>query len=158
MGFFAFCFYFSSPLLPLHTKFFSVTHSSLLPCLLDGHPSLLLTYICLEKEEMKTCSHQAQPKPYSSYYTTLTPSFSQPSDCGVFHLTDPEIRAEAKQRTPDAAKDIDAMSFGCLPADAFEASIAEDVRKLRAEKVLRGVEVRGMALDTFTGLVREVVV
>ena len=76
----------------------------------------------------------------------------------MLHLKDSEVRAEAKQRTPDAASDIDAMEIGCLPADAFEQAIVDDVRKLRAEKVLKGVEIRGMALDTFTGVVREIAV
>ncbi|KAL6716508.1 hypothetical protein ACLMJK_006075 [Lecanora helva] len=77
---------------------------------------------------------------------------------GMTHLTDDGVRAEAKERTLDAAVEIDAMTFGCALSDAFEALITEDVRRLRAEKVLKGVEIRGMALHTFTGVVREVVV
>ena len=76
----------------------------------------------------------------------------------MFHLTDEGVRDEAKQRTPDAASDIDAMTFGFLPPEAFDSALAEDVRLLRKEKVLQGVEVRGMVLDTFTGAVREVTV
>ena len=72
------------------------------------------------------------------------------------HTTDAILRAEAKSRTPDAASDADALTFGCIPAEAFEATIAEDVRTLRGEKLLKGVEVRGMALDTFTGKIWEI--
>ena len=82
--------------------------------------------------------------------------FLHPLDSGVFHLIEPDLRAESKARTPDAAADIDAMEFGCLPSEAFESSIIDDVKKLRAEKALKGVEIRGMALDTFTGVVREI--
>lgn len=78
------------------------------------------------------------------------------TDCGIVNTTDDIIRSEAKERTPDAVSDIDALTWGCIPEEEFEAAIVDDVRKLKAEKVLGGVEVRGMALDTFTNEVREI--
>lgn len=78
------------------------------------------------------------------------------TDCGITHLTDDGIRNDAKTRTPDAAEEIDAMgSFGCFGAADFEKMIKVDVEVLRKAKVLAGVEIRGLALDTETGLVRE---
>ena len=74
------------------------------------------------------------------------------------NTTDSIIRSEAKLRNPAVASEVDSMVFGCVAEDAFEATIAADVQSLRAEKVLEGVVVRGMALDTFTGEVREIVV
>ena len=77
-------------------------------------------------------------------------------DCGATHLTDDEIRKDAKARTPDAAEEIDATeTFGCFAAADFEETIKIDVEKLRSSKVLAGVDIRGLALDTDTGLVRE---
>ena len=78
------------------------------------------------------------------------------ADCGVTHLTDDQIRSEAKARTPDAAGEIDATeSYGCIDVADFEKAIKVDVEVLRGSKVLAGVEIRGLALDTETGLVRE---
>ena len=73
------------------------------------------------------------------------------------HLTEEEIRQGAKLRTPDAAADIDATEpYGLFKAADFEKVILEDVRTLRQAKVLAGIEVKGFALDTFTGLLTEV--
>lgn len=78
------------------------------------------------------------------------------ADCGVTHLTDDQIRKEAKARTPDAAEEIDATeSYGCIDAADFDKTIKVDVETLRSSKVLAEVEIRGLALDTETGLVRE---
>lgn len=72
------------------------------------------------------------------------------------HLTDDEVRKDAKARTPDAAEEVDATeTFGCFAAADFEETIKIDVEKLRSSKVLAGVDIRGLALDTETGLVRE---
>ena len=72
------------------------------------------------------------------------------------HLTDDGIRKDAKTRTPEAVEEIDAIkSYGCFDAADFEKTIRVDVETLRSSKVLGGVEIRGMALDTETGLVRE---
>lgn len=72
------------------------------------------------------------------------------------HLTDEGIRQDAKARTPDAAAEIDAIeSYGCFDAADFEKTILDDVRTLRQAKVLAGMDIRGLALDTYTGIVTE---
>lgn len=77
-------------------------------------------------------------------------------DCGITHLTEEEVRQDAKARTPDAAAAIDAVeSYGMINAADFEKTILEDVRTLKQAKVLAGVDVKGFALDTFTGLLAE---
>lgn len=77
-------------------------------------------------------------------------------DCGMTHLNDEGIRKDAKTRTPDAAGEVDATeSYGCFEAADFEETIRIDVKALRSAEVLKGVQVRGLALDTETGLVRE---
>ena len=72
------------------------------------------------------------------------------------HLTEEGVRQEAKARTPDAAPEIDAVEhYGCFDAADFEKTIKEDVLTLRRAKVLAGIDVRGLALDTMTGIVTE---
>ena len=72
------------------------------------------------------------------------------------HLTEDGIRKDAKARTPDAAETVDATeSYGCFDAADFEKIIKIDVETLRGSKVLAGMDIRGLALDTETGLVRE---
>ncbi|KAL9067462.1 MAG: hypothetical protein Q9161_006894 [Pseudevernia consocians] len=78
------------------------------------------------------------------------------TDCGATHLTDDGIREDARTRTPDAAEEIDATeSYGCYTAADFEKTLMIDVDALRHSKLLAGIEIRGLALDTETGLVRE---
>ena len=74
-------------------------------------------------------------------------------------MTDAEIIADAKNRTPGAAKEIDALAsakggFGCIVATEFEETIRKDVLFLREEKALEGVEIRGLAFDIEEGIVR----
>lgn len=77
-------------------------------------------------------------------------------DCGMTHLTEDGIRSDVKARTPDAAETVDATeSYGCFDAADFEKTIKIDVETLRDSKVLAGMDIRGLALDTETGLVRE---
>ena len=72
------------------------------------------------------------------------------------HLTEDGIRKDAKARTPDAADDVDATeSYGCFTAADFEKTIKIDVETLRNSKVLAGMDIRGLALDTESGLVRD---
>ena len=79
------------------------------------------------------------------------------TDCGMTHMTDEEIRKEAKRRTPDAAEDVDGVDgYGCFKAEEFEETIRKDVEKLRGEKVLGGLVVRGLAFDLDDGVVRVV--
>ena len=59
-------------------------------------------------------------------------------------------------RTPEAVEEIDATEvYGCFSAAEFEKTIRIDVETLRSSKVLAGEEIRGLALETETGLVRE---
>ena len=71
------------------------------------------------------------------------------------HLTDEQISNEAKARTPDAADDIDATkTFGAFDPGDFEKTILIDVETLKKSKVLAGMDIRGFALDTETGVVK----
>ena len=71
-------------------------------------------------------------------------------------MTEADLRADVKRRTPDAAVEETGEPYGCFAAEDFEATIREDVETLRGAKVLAGVQVRGFALETETGVVREV--
>ncbi|MCJ1225803.1 hypothetical protein MMC12_002452 [Toensbergia leucococca] len=78
------------------------------------------------------------------------------TDCGMTHVTEESLRKDAKTRTPEAEAEIDATgSYGCFEADDFERTIMEDVGTLQRSKVLAGVEIRGFAMDTETGVVTE---
>ena len=92
----------------------------------------------------------------NSYSYNLVASLTPCVDCGVTHVTEDEIRDFAKSKNPDAAADVDKMDFGLWRKEHFEQSIKEDVLKLRAEKSLDGLEVYGFALETETGIVREI--
>jgi len=72
------------------------------------------------------------------------------------HITEDEIRDFAKSKNPDAVVDVEKMDFGLWKKEHLEQSIKEDVLKLRAEKSLNGLEVYGFALETQTGVVREI--
>lgn len=69
------------------------------------------------------------------------------------HLTDASIRSDIQARTPDAFDPTE--TFGCIAPDDFEQAIKDDVLTLRAAKVLAGMDIRGLALDTESGVVRE---
>ena len=71
-------------------------------------------------------------------------------------MTDEIIRKEAKERTPDAAAEIDAVeTFGSFKTEDFEETIKEDVKTLRAAKVLKGIDIRGLAFNLDDGIVKE---
>jgi carbonic anhydrase len=74
----------------------------------------------------------------------------------VTHITDDEVREFAKAKNPAAAADVDKIDFGLWRAEHLEESVREDVRKLRQEKSLDGMEVLGFVLETQTGAVREI--
>ena len=76
-------------------------------------------------------------------------------DCGMTHLTDEEIKSDVKKRVPEEAERVEGIEFGCFAAEDFEKTILEDVETLRTDKLLRGVEVRGFALSTETGVLKE---
>lgn len=67
------------------------------------------------------------------------------------HLTDEGILEDIRKRTPDAAATAEGIDFGCFTADDFEETIRKDVQTLKAEKLLEGVEILGLAFDTETG-------
>ena len=72
------------------------------------------------------------------------------------HLTEDGIRKDAKERTPDAGDDVDAIeSYGTFTAADFEKTIKIDVETLRDAKVLAGMDIRGLAFDTDSGIVRD---
>lgn len=77
------------------------------------------------------------------------------TDCGATHLTEDGIRKDIKTRTPDAVVEIDADPYGTFTTAELEKTIKDDVEKLRKAKVLAGMEIRGLALETETGIVRE---
>lgn len=72
------------------------------------------------------------------------------------HLTQEEIREDAKSRNPEAAAIVDKIDFDLWKAEDLEESVKTDVRKLRENKSLVGMEVFGFKLDTQTGVVTEV--
>jgi carbonic anhydrase len=74
----------------------------------------------------------------------------------VIHITEDEIRDFAKSKNSDAIEDVEKMNFGLWKEEHFEQSIKEDVLKLRAEKSRDGLEIYGFALETQTGIVREI--
>ena len=71
------------------------------------------------------------------------------------HLTDEEIKSDVKKRVPEEAERVEGIEFGSFTAEDFEKTILEDVETLRTDKLLRGVEVRGFALSTETGVLKE---
>ena len=74
----------------------------------------------------------------------------------MVNITDDEIRTDVKTRTPDAAKEIDSIeTFGTLNEEDYEKTICQDVETLRQSKVLAGLEIRGLSMDTFSGIVTE---
>lgn len=66
-------------------------------------------------------------------------------DCVMSHVGEDGIRHFAKSK--NTAANVDSIDFGVWK---------EDVRKLRDEKSLDGLEVYGFTLDTQTGVVEEV--
>lgn len=77
------------------------------------------------------------------------------TDCGMTVMTDHQIAEDAKARTPAAAEWIEGRDFGCFTTEEYEEVIKKDVLKLRDAKVLKGMNVWGMTLDTPTGVVKE---
>ena len=77
------------------------------------------------------------------------------TDCGMTHLTNDEVVKKARARTPAAAQEIEGLGrdYGCYTAEDYEKSIEEDVIRLRNAKILEGMSILGMALDTPSGKV-----
>ena len=72
------------------------------------------------------------------------------------HMTDEEIRREAKERTPAATPEIESATYGCWTPSEFEQSIKDDVRVLQKSEVLKGVNIFGFQLVTETGIVTKI--
>ncbi|KAE8556394.1 hypothetical protein EYB25_001095 [Talaromyces marneffei] len=87
---------------------------------------------------------------------TLLPTYDTYEDCGMTHVTEDEIRDYAKSKNPAAAAIVDKIDFGLWKEEHLEDSVRKDVRKLREEKSLDGIEVFGFVLDTQTAVVTEV--
>ena len=77
------------------------------------------------------------------------------ADCGKTHITADEIHDGAKEKTPDALAEVDAIQYRLGPASNFEKMIREDVDILRSTKALAGLDIRGFALDTVTGVMTQ---
>ncbi|OAL05139.1 hypothetical protein IQ06DRAFT_333352 [Phaeosphaeriaceae sp. SRC1lsM3a] len=73
------------------------------------------------------------------------------TDCGMTHLTDPDVLADVKRRTPAEAGRVEDMELGFFTAEEFEETIRKDVKVLKGEKLLEGMDVLGYALITETG-------
>ncbi|KAM0805163.1 hypothetical protein BDR22DRAFT_959693 [Usnea florida] len=85
---------------------------------------------------------------------------SEPFKYGtLWQLTEVEVDCgfkDAKMGTPEALEEIDATEvYGCFSAADFEKTVRIDIETLRSSKVLAGLEIRGLALETETGFVRE---
>lgn len=78
------------------------------------------------------------------------------SDCGMTHLTDEQIKEDIRKRNPDDAAAAENIDFGCFAESDLEKTIVKDVESLKAEKLLRGVDIRGYVLSTETGRLQEV--
>lgn len=78
------------------------------------------------------------------------------TDCGMTHVTKDEIRDVATSKNPAAAVEVDEMDLGLFKPEDLEETVKEDVRKLRSEKTLDGLEVYGFILETDKGVVREI--
>lgn len=70
------------------------------------------------------------------------------------HLTQDSITEDAKNRGV-AAEDLAAIDFGTFPTEDLEKTIVDDVATLKAQDVLKGVDIRGFVLDTDTALLKE---
>lgn len=67
------------------------------------------------------------------------------------HLTDSDVLADVKRRTPAEAGRVEDMELGFFTAEEFEETIRKDVKILKGEKLLEGMDVLGYALITETG-------
>ncbi|KIY04242.1 uncharacterized protein Z520_00936 [Fonsecaea multimorphosa CBS 102226] len=74
------------------------------------------------------------------------------TDCGMTHLTDEGIKKDILERGIDGAEGI---NFGCFRGEDIKKSVLDDVQTLKAERLLKDVEVRGFVLTTETGLLEE---
>ncbi|KAK5123462.1 hypothetical protein LTR85_002500 [Meristemomyces frigidus] len=71
------------------------------------------------------------------------------------HMSQDEIVKDAKERTPAASQEIDAIGdFGCFTEAEYEDTTRRDVLRLRGENAMEGVQVLGFSMDLATGVVK----
>lgn len=68
------------------------------------------------------------------------------------HLTDEGIKQDVLKRGIEGPVDV---NFGCFTGEEIKESILEDVQTLKAERLLKDVEIRGFVLTTETGILEE---
>lgn len=74
----------------------------------------------------------------------------------MMHLSQGQIVEEAKKRTPGASEKIEALGdYGCFTEDELGKSVICDVKKLKGEQSLEGIQIFGFVLDLNSGLVRQ---
>ncbi|KAH8815286.1 carbonic anhydrase [Xylogone sp. PMI_703] len=78
------------------------------------------------------------------------------TDCGVSIVTEDEIREYSKSKNPDAGRVVDKIDFKLWKEENLADTVREDVRKLRDDISLSGMQVYGFVLDTQTGITKEV--
>jgi carbonic anhydrase len=71
-------------------------------------------------------------------------------------VTEAEIHEFSKSKNPDAAAAVKEIDFRLWEEENLDETVKEDVRKLREEKTLSGLEVCGYVLETQKGLLRQV--
>jgi hypothetical protein len=72
------------------------------------------------------------------------------------HLTDEYIREKALARNPADDARINAIEYGCFTSEDFEETIRIDMRTLRAESYVDGMDVLGFAFITETGELKQI--
>lgn len=77
-------------------------------------------------------------------------------DCGVMHVTRQEIVARVAKSGSEAESAAEKIDYKLFSFDQFEQSIRDDVQVLKEAPTLKGMNVYGFKLDTFTGKVEAV--
>lgn len=70
-------------------------------------------------------------------------------------LTNEQIKEDVLKRNPENAVATEGIDFGCFGESELEKIVLQDVKSLRAEKLLQGVDIRGYVLSTETGHLQE---
>lgn len=77
-------------------------------------------------------------------------------DCGMMHVTSEEIVGKIGENGAAAKAAAAKIDWGLFSSNEFEQSIKDDVRVLKRAPALKGMNVYGFKLDTFTGKVEPV--
>ncbi|KAJ4386670.1 hypothetical protein N0V93_009568 [Gnomoniopsis smithogilvyi] len=78
------------------------------------------------------------------------------TDCGVMHITPQEIITTVAKSGAAAASAAEMIDYKLFSFGELEQSIRNDVHVLKEAPTLKGMNVYGFKLDTFTGLVEPV--